>query len=321
MKQKAVLVGINYPNTSHQLYGCVNDVLEMREILLTRFNFSPTNVRLILDNGATTKNILDSLNWLVQDAEPGDVLFFHYSGHGSQIYSKPSKNDPEPDGVDEILCPIDLDWKTKLIRDDDLKNIFDAIPNGCFFTSILDCCNSGSGMDHQNSYQPTNSRELQESVNEKSNNRFLPPPIEIMEQLASRSTTQQAIHIKKTNNRNINATGVMISGCRANQTSADAVINGKPMGACTYFISKALKDSKYKITYKALVDKINTQLASHGFTQRPELNGNPIFYTQHFLQGPGVVSIRDMEDNSESNNKITESPKSLWTKLRLLLRF
>jgi hypothetical protein len=33
----------------------------------------------------TRRNILNALGWLVSDAQPGDSLFFHYSGHGSQV--------------------------------------------------------------------------------------------------------------------------------------------------------------------------------------------------------------------------------------------
>jgi len=33
----------------------------------------------------TKQNILDSLHWLVDKAKPGDRLFFHYSGHGTQV--------------------------------------------------------------------------------------------------------------------------------------------------------------------------------------------------------------------------------------------
>jgi hypothetical protein len=33
----------------------------------------------------TRQNILASMQWLVQGAQPGDSLFFHYSGHGGSV--------------------------------------------------------------------------------------------------------------------------------------------------------------------------------------------------------------------------------------------
>ena len=44
----------------------------------------------------------------------GDVLYLHYSGHGSNV---PDKNGDEADHRDEILCPSDLDWKDPLTDD------------------------------------------------------------------------------------------------------------------------------------------------------------------------------------------------------------
>jgi len=77
---------------------------------------------------------------LVRGAKAGDVLFFHYSGHGSQLPNFNPNVDYEPDGLDEILCPIDLDFKSKVIKDDDFKKIVKNVPKGVNLTVILDCC-------------------------------------------------------------------------------------------------------------------------------------------------------------------------------------
>lgn len=36
------------------------------------------------DYVSTRANIMRGLQWLMQDQRPGDSLFFHFSGHGSQ---------------------------------------------------------------------------------------------------------------------------------------------------------------------------------------------------------------------------------------------
>lgn len=39
------------------------------------------------------------MHWLVRGAQPGDALFFHYSGHGGQ--AKATQGD-EADGMNEV---------------------------------------------------------------------------------------------------------------------------------------------------------------------------------------------------------------------------
>ena len=173
MVQKALIVGINkYPGAA--LQGCVNDALGMEAMVKDHFGF--TNIRLLLDEQATTANIKDGLTWLVQGAQPGDVLLFHYSGHGSQIRDT-SNLENEPDGLDEIICPIDLDWNTKIITDDYLKWAFDQVPAGVNLTVVLDCCHSGTALDQLNTYQPYGIGEARTmAMMYEKGSRYLPPP-------------------------------------------------------------------------------------------------------------------------------------------------
>jgi hypothetical protein len=60
--KKALLVGINYPGSSHALRGCVNDVMMMSDILTRQMGFKTQNKRMITDAMATTNNIKDRLN-------------------------------------------------------------------------------------------------------------------------------------------------------------------------------------------------------------------------------------------------------------------
>ena len=79
---------------------------------------------------------------LVSATTPGDALFFHYSGHGTQV---PTDNDdPEVDGLDEAIVPVDMN----LIVDDDLRLIFCQLPLGARMTMLADCCHSGTMLDH-----------------------------------------------------------------------------------------------------------------------------------------------------------------------------
>merc|ERR1712125_105284 len=149
-QKKAVLVGINY--LSHQrgrLKGCINDVKNMQNFL-AKYGFNGQNVRVLTDDltdasrQPTRANILRDLRWLVQGARPGDSLFFHFSGHGSQVVDTSGDED---DGMDETILPVDYN-KAGQIIDDELHEILVApLPAGCKLTSLMDCCHSGTGLD------------------------------------------------------------------------------------------------------------------------------------------------------------------------------
>jgi len=281
MAKKALSIGINYPGTSNELRGCVNDSLMVEKLL--RDNYGFTDITLLLDNDATTANMRAALHELVKGAVPGDILFFHYSGHGSQIPDKAVDDDFEPDGMDEIICPVDLDWRTKVILDDELKAIFDSVPNGVNLTVFLDCCNSGGGLDQLNEYQALapGARQVVEDIprNYKAVNRFITPPNAVLKFAAEEGLKTKTRHVS----RKVDSSALMISGCQSHQTSADAYINGTYRGAATFYLDQTLRSLGYDSSYVDVVDKLNKDIAASGFTQRPQLDGAQKLHDKGFL--------------------------------------
>jgi hypothetical protein len=283
MNKKALLVGINYPGTDHALRGCVNDVMLMSDLLTRYYGFKPQHKRMLTDASATTANILERLNWLVDGAQPGDVLYFHYSGHGSQVVDAKYDSDEEPDGMDEIICPIDLDWRNNIIRDEDMRRIFDRVPEGVNLTVVLDCCHSGDGIDSGYAYQPfgkaadSNHVDPMKGINIS---RKLDMPADIANRGMGLDLKPRTRGIQNSAGSTI---GLMISGCQSHQTSADSYIGNKFMGAATFFLARNVEIAKLDISYKTLVDKMNEELQQFGYTQRPELNGDPTLFDHKFL--------------------------------------
>jgi len=279
-KKRALLVGINYPGTNHALRGCVNDVNAMRDVLAVQYGFE--SIVMLTDGQATTAAMLQAMKDLVSGAVAGDVLYFHYSGHGSQ-YPNNSGNDVEADGLDEIICPVDLNWRDNMIRDDDLHAIFDKVPAGVNLTVTLDCCNSGSGMDQDNQYQPLGIGEAAAPNSDPmKGGRFLAPPAEVMNMVESRALSFNKP--RALTHRDLNRTGLLITGCQSTQTSADAFIGGKYMGAATYYLIDVLTSHNFSVDYKTVVEEMNNKLAAKGFTQRPELNGSASLFAFKYLQ-------------------------------------
>lgn len=280
MTKKALLVGINYPGTSHALRGCVNDVMLMSSVLSSKYGFDARNKRMLTDASATTRGIMQRLQWLVAGARPGDVLYFHYSGHGSQMADQRYDSDYEPDGLDEIICPSDLDWRKNVIRDDDLKEVFNQVPDGVNLTVFLDCCHSGGGADHMYQYQPSGVAAVDHDPFSPNKSRLLPMPSDIANRAIGLDLQPRERRLQSNNTK---TAGMLISGCQSHQTSADAWIHNKYQGAATFFLNHELKKARYNLDYWTLVERMNIKLKHYGYTQRPELNGQRDLYSKKFL--------------------------------------
>jgi Caspase domain len=75
--------------TEAALRGCVNDAMAIEKMLVTHYGFDRTNITMLVDTDKskpqpTGANIKKTLKQLVQASKAGDVLVFHYSGHGTQ---------------------------------------------------------------------------------------------------------------------------------------------------------------------------------------------------------------------------------------------
>ncbi|KAL9312242.1 Metacaspase-6 [Arabidopsis thaliana] len=146
MAKKALLIGINYVGTKAELRGCVNDVRRMRISLVERYGFSEENIKMLIDTDSssikpTGKNIRQALLDLVEPAKSGDVLFVHYSGHGTRLPAETGEDDDT--GYDECIVPSDMN----LITDDDFRDLVDMVPKDCPITIISDSCHSGGLID------------------------------------------------------------------------------------------------------------------------------------------------------------------------------
>ncbi|KAI9161148.1 hypothetical protein LWI28_014907 [Acer negundo] len=164
MTKKAVLIGCNYPGTKAELKGCINDVNKMHACLLERYGFSEDNITVLIDTDRsctqpTGRNIRKALSNLVRSAKRGDVLFVHYSGHGTRLPAETGEDDDT--GYDECIVPCDMN----LITDDDFREFVDQVPEGCRITIVSDSCHSGGLIDEAKEQigESTNRQEQESS--------------------------------------------------------------------------------------------------------------------------------------------------------------
>lgn len=276
---KALLIGINkYGMEGADLNGCVNDVTNLRDVLLNYFGFTVEDIRVVVDGRATKKAIIERLKWLVKGAKAGDRLLFHYSGHGSQVRDR--DGDELKDKMDEIICPHDMDWDSKTyIRDDELRKIFSGLSKGVILDVLLDSCYSGTC-----TREILAREKLAQGLSLKP--RFLPPPADIQcrvdGDLRLQSLFHWAIASDPQEKRKIPERPrkldqpmdhVLFSGCKENQTSADAEINGKYNGAFTYYLCKHLRDVRGDLSRSELIKRVRASLRFNDFDQVPQLEG------------------------------------------------
>lgn len=251
---RALLIGINYYGTSSELAGCVNDV---RQELATfqKTKFPVDEMAILVDEDGfpnvtampTRANIIKYMAWLVKGAKAGDVLFMHYSGHGTQ-----TKSQDQYEENDQVICPCDYS-KAGCIVDNDLFAILaDGLPAGVRLTVLFDCCHSGSMLDLPYTFFG-----------------------------GSDVLTQNSYHMKQIRNNNFSAGDVlMISGCKDTQTSADvgntaSLGNGTSGagGAATQCLTYTLLNTS-NLSYKDTMIQTREMLSRKKFEQVPQLSAS-----------------------------------------------
>ncbi|MGE5362759.1 MAG: caspase family protein [Bacteroidota bacterium] len=270
MATKGFLVGINdylpVGTGGPDLNGCINDVRDMANTLVI-LGYSPRTLKLCTDARATRINILNGLKWLLKDAVRGDSLVFYYSGHGSQITD--IHRNEEPDFMDEILCPHDIDFANNVVvSDDDISAILSTLQPGVFLDVILDSCHSGTA---------TKAIHIGVTGDTYTKSRYLAPPIDFTfhSQYNPNMNVRNLIRTNGHGTKEIaidkKLNHVVWTACRSDQTCEETMIEGQVRGVFTYQMCQVLKRTNGNITRQRLNSLVSAAIARSGFTQVPQL--------------------------------------------------
>jgi metacaspase-1 len=281
--KKALLVGINdYPGSSNDLAGCVNDTANLRDLLTKEFGFEAGNIRVLTNKKASRDAILDGLADLVGKAAGGDTLVFHYSGHGSQVPDE--DGDEESDRKDEIICPWDFSWDGCWIADDDLSDVFAKLAKDVHLEVLLDCCHSGTGtreiaLGKRAGTTLVGLARAFRGDTRVARIRFMPLPAAMAAKsgagIRGALAAERIGMMVKAKPRGLNH--VLWAACKSNQYSADADIGGSPNGAFTWFFCDAVRKAGSGTARSALLASIRKGLAADGFDQAPQLECEKTF--------------------------------------------
>lgn len=236
-RKLALLVGINDYQTYPDLQGCVMDVDLQQELLVHKFGFNSKDIiRLTTDSTdqkPTRNNILTAFEeHLIKQAKPGDVVVFHFSGHGAQ------QIDPNP--------LKDCSNSSSLVQNNSTNSTFvvadtasapDIMGRTLFLlmsalntknaTAVLDCCYSGGG-----------TRGIHRVRSISKNSPLMPLQLDDQEQLMKQLKWSPEEFFQR-RCRGLEK-GVIIASARADEEAIDADFGEFQAGAFTYFLTQYL---------------------------------------------------------------------------------
>jgi hypothetical protein len=206
MTKYALCIGNNYPGTSSELAGCVNDADDWTDLL------GSEGYRVTRLVEATKSRAIEELTHLLSGARRGDRVVLTYSGHGSWM---PDQSGDETDGRDECLVMTDYE-RGGLLLDDELHEIFASSVAGVGGLILSDSCHSGTVLRRFGEVRSTGKP------------RYL-PPTEFLD-LSEQEVERREETITPTPPRNPSS---LVSGCQDVEYSYDAWFDGRANGAFT----------------------------------------------------------------------------------------
>lgn len=243
-RRKALLIGINEYVAVPDLRGALNDVDMMEELLVTRFGFREQDIEVIRDEAGTREGILAALDRLAQRVEPGDFVYVHYSGHGSQA---PDASGDESDGFDETLVP--QDGRTSGvpdITDDELASALSKLDARQVFI-VLDSCHSGTAT--RGVVQP---RAV---------------PTDLRADLYPATSTRAVVPLVQANH-------VLMTGAADNQEALDGPVDGRLHGLFSYALARSMANSAPGTSPRMILVGVGAELerikAQLGLRSMPE---------------------------------------------------
>ena len=324
--KRALLIGIDYIDVSGiSLKGCINDVINMRNMLIDAYDYEPNNIVMLRDDDAekfpspTHDNIFDSIIDLVLESANLEEVWLHYSGHGSQIQN-PSCNSEKsnefsatcitPRGIKNAVTVINplgpmksWDFNDKNCINGDKMQILvpvDYKTSGCIIDKDLydmvrrfkcraimtfDCCHSGTVCD----LPWTTEYQVPHSLQDLDNIVLESDDLHKSKQLGMLVTTK--ISDATIKNPNI----FMFSGCRDDQTSLDT-INGMDQrtGAFTNALCECLRASHHNTSILTLHKDICIYLLERGYDQIPVLSSTVETPKHMFTKNPLLEHLSNL---------------------------
>jgi hypothetical protein len=132
------------PNVAiHPLRRAVSDAAQFQNLLEDRFSFNKTEIHFLKNEEATSRNVLNTLNVLIdKQLQKGDVFIFYFAGHGTYVYNSSQESPSVRQGA---LVTYDYNLGGYPIMDFELASIYQkAIQKGIQINVVLDSCHAAA---------------------------------------------------------------------------------------------------------------------------------------------------------------------------------
>lgn len=241
----------------------------------------------------TAHNMIAAMKWLI--SEPGTTCFLHYSGHGGQV------KDPDGDragGFDDTIVPVDYEQHGQLDSDLLHRTLITALPPSSTLFIIFDCCHSGSAVELPYVYRSDADGNVNLMDNLKQGAFLMSEASHLIQggftlnklaearQLMAGATSffQGLKHMRDGDQeeglaaedfqedwKSERKRATMFSGCKDDQTSADASIGGQHVGAMSWAFLECMKHTPNP-TYLQTLQMTRQILGQSRYTQVPQLS-------------------------------------------------
>ena len=215
------------------------------------------------------RNILSAMDWLV--SEPNTQCFLHYSGHGGQV---PDPDGDRESGYDDTIVPVDYLQNGQLDSDNLHRHLVSKLPRSSTLFVVFDCCHSGSAIELPFVYRTDSEGNVNLMDNVKEGLSLMKTAQHLIQGgftydkvndakqlLAGAQSFFQGLKHRGEHQeeglgeekfqedwKNEGKSVFMFSGCRDDQTSADANIGGNHVGAMSWAMLETLY-SRPGLTY------------------------------------------------------------------------
>ncbi|MGO8673129.1 MAG: caspase domain-containing protein [Capsulimonadaceae bacterium] len=274
--QRAVLIGISkYSAFQHGTpttyvgpalfpdLDCDEDVTLMKSVLVSKFHFTPDHDMAVLTTPeqTTRASILAALQRLIDDTKPGDVVFIHYSGHGSQV-----PDDTKSTGLEETIVPADYrDDQTNEITGHEIRAILAqlALKHPAQITVVVDACHSGG--DARSAVPSVCRGEGYDDFRAWYEGAYGKEPPAAVPHPGLTAKAEDAVE---------NGPWVMLSACDDAETAWETVVDGVAQGRFTYCLTRVLAHATPTTSYGQIFDEVRSMFQAKFSDQTPQLDGD-----------------------------------------------
>ncbi|NEP52916.1 MAG: peptidase C14, partial [Moorea sp. SIO3C2] len=313
-RKLALLVGINKYPRSTLLDGCVTDVELQQELLIHRFGFNPKDILILNDHQATRENIETAfIEHLTEQAKPGDVVVFHFSGFGSQVKLSPGYQTDKSVALQNSLVPVDgsLSKKKPKVANDLLEETLVLLLRSLAtdqVTTVLDTSHTVADSLLQGNIKVRSSTNPPAKEASRDELAFQEQLRRRIQDSGQGIVNQQSVSVVPGSMNPM--PGLVLTAAEPNQIAIEAKWNGFSAGLFTYALTQYLwqaiptTTSQVSLTHAGLM--VN-QLT--GTQQQPRLQGQsslepiPTYYLplDPSMGADGVVTA--VEDNGQTADR------------------